>query len=440
MSEQTLRVAETCDIPENTMSEKTEQPVAHDDTPEVPLGKSTFLYAFFILYCLFALDYAARLGVLSVFPTMQKELGFSDAQLGLIGSTVLMGMSLFVLPISYLADKTSKKHALAGMSALWGVGSALCGMMSGFVPILLGRLLVGMGNASYAPVSVSMLTSWSPKSRWGAVIGTYNSSMAVGMAVGTSLSGVLAVMYGWRVPFVVLGVLTLFFAALALTLPHSTPPRQAAATVTMKEAFGVTLKNRTLVLVGIGGGLANLTLGSLMAWVPMYLVRTFEWSSAEVGGILGPLYLVGGIVVAPLAGIVSDRVARIDNRARLWLGVPVLLISSGLFVAGFGWAVFPVIAAGMLVINLAFAGLHITTQEVVPSRYRASAYGTYVIVMQGLGFFGPVLVGGLSEAFGLTQALMFMQGSLVLAATSLLLAGFTYRVDFARARELESVN
>lgn len=45
--------------------------------------------------------------------------------------------------------------------------------------------------------------------------------------------------------------LTLLLAALALTLP----PCQATTKVNMKEAIGVSLKNKTLVLVGIGGGL-----------------------------------------------------------------------------------------------------------------------------------------------------------------------------------------
>ena len=74
------------------------------------------------------------------------------------GSAVLCGMTLFVLPPPY-RDKTSKKKAITLMSGLWGVGCLLCGLVSNFFLILLGRFMVGMGNASYAPVSVSMLTS-----------------------------------------------------------------------------------------------------------------------------------------------------------------------------------------------------------------------------------------------------------------------------------------
>ena len=75
----------------------------------------------------------------------------------------------------------------------------------------------------------------------------------------------------------------------------------------------------------------------------------------------------------------------------------------------------------------------------MPARYRASAYGTYVTFLQGIGFFGPVIAGGLSQAFGLNDALVYMQGILFLAALCMLIAGFTYRSDLAKAKMMDSL-
>lgn len=147
----------------------------NDDVPAVPVSKKVFAFGFVVLFMLFMLDFAARLGVTTVFPMMQKDLGLSDSQLGFAGSLVLLGMSMFVLPFSFLADRGQKNRAVAYMGALWGVGSLLCGFASSFIWILVGRFTVGMGNASYAPVSVSMLTSWIKRSRWGTTIGFYNA-------------------------------------------------------------------------------------------------------------------------------------------------------------------------------------------------------------------------------------------------------------------------
>ena len=416
-----------------------QQQVANDDVADVIVSKPKYIYGVIVLYCLFMLDFAARLGVLAVFPSMQKELGFTDAELGLIGSAVLLSMGLFVLPLSYLADKTSKKRAITVMSLLWGVGCTLCGFVTNLFLILGGRFLVGIGNSSYAPVSVSLLTSWTKKSRWGSAIGIYNSSMAVGLALGTSASGLLAGLYGWRVSFMVIGGLTLVFAVLSMFLPNGTEKQGASPKKSnLKEAFGVTLKNKTLVLMGIGAGLSNLVFASMMAWIPMYLVRTLGWSSAEAGAALGPVYLIGGICIMPVSGL-SDRLARIDNRTRAWFGMPIFLLSATLFIIAFSYGWFIPIVLGILLVNFPYTGIHISTQELVPARYRASAYGTYVTFLQGIGFFGPVIAGGLSQAFGLNDALVYMQGILFLAALCMLIAGFTYRSDLAKAKMMDSL-
>lgn len=126
---------------------------------------------------LFLLDFAARLGITAVFPAMQKDLRLSDSQVGAVGSTVLLGMTASVLPFSFLADKGPKKHAVDLMFAVWGVGCTLCGLVSHLFLIVLGRFMVGIGNISYALVSVSMLTSWTRRSRWGSIIGAYNFAL-----------------------------------------------------------------------------------------------------------------------------------------------------------------------------------------------------------------------------------------------------------------------
>ena len=245
------------------------------EEPAVPVSRPRFMFAFVVLYMLFLLDFSARLGVTSVFPAMQKALGLTDSQIGVAGSAVLCGMTLFVLPLSFIADKTSKKKAITLMSGLWGVGCLLCGLVSNFFLILLGRFMVGMGNASYAPVSVSMLTSWTKKSRWGSVIGLYNSSMSVGLAAGTAVAGILAQSIGWRAPFIVMGVVTLLFMVLSMALPKTSakPENAKKDDVSLKEAFGVTLKNKTLVMLGIGVGLGNMVYSSMVAWIPMFLGR-----------------------------------------------------------------------------------------------------------------------------------------------------------------------
>ncbi|MFR2386310.1 MAG: MFS transporter, partial [Bilophila wadsworthia] len=303
-----------------------EKGLAASDEPTSPVGKKWFLFGFGVLYMLFLLDFAARLGITAVFPAMQKDLGLSDSQVGVAGSAVLLGMTVFVLPFSFLADKGSKKHAVNLMSAVWGVGCTLCGLVSHLFLIVLGRFMVGIGNASYAPVSVSMLTSWTRRSRWGSVIGAYNSAMSVGLALGTTIAGVLAQHYGWRSAFLAVGGLTLLFTALSLFLPNVKNHVSAASAdgkrehVKVREAFAFTLQNKTLILLGIGVGIANMGYTSMISWIPMFMVRIMGWTSTEVGAYMGPAYLITGLLITPFSGWLSDRLGLWSRRTRAWLG------------------------------------------------------------------------------------------------------------------------
>ncbi len=413
---------------------------AEDDIPRVPVGKGWFVYGFCTLYILFLLDFAARLGITTVFPDMQRELGFSDSQIGVAGSVVLLGMTAFVLPFSFLADKTSKRRVISLMSALWGVGCLLCGVISNFFMIVFGRFLVGVGNSSFAPVAVSILTSWSRRSRWGSVLGLFNSAMSVGLALGTAVAGLLAQKYGWRVPFVLIGGLTLLFAALSLLLPRSERevPVIVKEAVSFREALAFTAKNKTLILLGVGAGASNMVYASMIAWIPMFLVRYMGWTSGEVGAYMGPVYLLSGLLVMPLSGVLSDKLGLWDRRTRAWLCFPCYFIVSVLFTIAAVYQVFFCFALGMVLYIIPITGVHIATQELVPVRYRASSYGTYVIFLQGLGFFGPMLAGALSDAFGLQLSLIYMQATFVLGALIMLIAGFTYNADFTRAQALEA--
>ena len=100
------------------MSQATQTPPieAPAEEPAVPVSRPRFMFAFVVLYMLFLLDFSARLGVTSVFPAMQKALGLTDSQIGVAGSAVLCGMTLFVLPLSFIADKTSKKKEIGRAS------------------------------------------------------------------------------------------------------------------------------------------------------------------------------------------------------------------------------------------------------------------------------------------------------------------------------------
>ena len=415
------------------------------------IKKSAFIFCFIVFYMLFMLDFAARLGITSAFPAMKQDLGLSDSSIGMAGSGVLLGMTLFVMPCSYLADKFSKKRAINIMSLIWGAGCALCGMASHLGFVIAGRFMVGIGNASFAPVSVAMLTSWVPRKLWGTTIGIYNSAMSLGLALGTTVVGVLVHNFGWRSAFFFIGGLSILFGILSFfvqeaktdnSFPNKIERSVSSKTgnaVTVREAFAYTMKNKTLLLLGSGVGLANMGYTAMITWIPMYLVRIMGWNAAEVAAYMGPVYLIQGLVVTALSGVFIDWLNRKTSpRSRAFLGFPAFLLCGFSYFCGFHYQWIIPLAFGMFLFKIPVTGVHVATQELVPPRYKSTAYGTYVILLQGIGFFGSLLVGMLSDNFGLQKAVEYMQFVFVAGAILMFLGGLTYMQDLQRTVDMEN--
>lgn len=410
-----------------------------DTRPLVPLSRNRLILSMTILYLLFASDLWARVGINALLPVLQKDLQLTDIQIGMLGSAVLIGMISFVLPASYLADKWSRRGTVCLMGLTWSVGTILCGLVPSMTMLILGRFLVGGGNSSYAPASVAMLTNWFPKKSWGRVIGLYNTSYQIGISGGLIVTGYLAAAHGWRTTFIIIGIPSLILALTALLIPAGPARAATAATptaprVSVREALSVILKNRTLMSTALATTFFNMTATSFIMFTSIYFMREMGMDVAKAASILGLMGLTG-FAAMPLGGLILDIWYKRDMRCRGWFPAICLLLTAILFCAGYAGKSLLFMTLGCFVINMVPTCYHVITQEVVPARYKASSYGSLVIFLQLGGTIGSTLTGILSHSFGIQQALVWVQLSLVLSACCFLAAGLCYRQDFARAQE-----
>ncbi|WP_300707870.1 MFS transporter [uncultured Desulfovibrio sp.] len=410
-----------------------------DTRPLVPLPRNKLILSMTILYLLFASDLWARVGINALLPVLQKDLQLTDIQIGMLGSAVLMGMISFVLPASYLADRWSRRGTVCLMGLTWSLGTILCGLVPSMGMLLLGRFLVGGGNSSYAPASVSMLTNWFPKKSWGKVIGLYNTSYQIGISGGLIVTGHLAALYGWRMTFIIIGIPSLILALTSLCIPGT--PKQAVAAraeasrkVSVREALRVILGNRTLMATALATTFFNIMATSFIMFSSIYFMREMNMDVAGAASILGLMGLTG-FAAMPLGGYLLDAWYRHDMRCRGWFPAICLLAAALLFCLAYSWKSLPLMTIGCFVLNMVPTCYHVITQEVVPARYKASSYGSLVIFLQLGGSIGSTLTGVLSHAYGIQQALVWIQAALVLSALCFLAAGFAYRHDFFRAQE-----
>src|SRR3954470_14282732 len=79
------------------------------------------------------------LGILA--QPIQADLHLSDTEFGAIGGLAFALLyAVLAVPLSYLADRTSRSAVVASSLAVWSAFTALCGIASGFGQLFLFRL------------------------------------------------------------------------------------------------------------------------------------------------------------------------------------------------------------------------------------------------------------------------------------------------------------
>ena len=424
------------------------QPVNADDKPLIYVPPKKRTVFFLILYGLFIVDFISRVGINAIFPVIQEDLNLTDTQVGMMGSVVLFGMAVFVLPISFLGEKFSSKKTVSILSLIWTAGTLLSGIANNFGTLIAARFFVGAGNSAYAPLSNSLITNMYPKSRWGKQVGLYNTAMTVGGALGAIVFANIAANFGWRMSFYACGIVSLMLAIASFSLPDAkkllaeqhkqhSGDDSSEPKVRVGDALKVIGKNGSLLYVCVGAAIVAMVMQAMNSWLSIYFVREMGYTvsfAATLSAVMGIIGTIG----FPIGGAIMDKWYKRDKRGRVFLPCICIFFATILYIIGIRAEMVVSIFVGSFLLTTASTSFHVATQELVPAWYKSVSYGVYVLSIQLFGAVGPILAGSLSEMMGLVPALTILLSIAFLAVVVLFLASRGYVKNFDRARALEA--
>src|SRR5215469_5999089 len=96
---------------------------------------------------------------------VRKEFSLSDTQLGWINTAFTVLYGVVGLPLGRLADKVSRKKLLAAGMVVWAVLTASARWVFTYPFLVIGRLGVGVGEATCAPTATSWIGDLFPPKR-----------------------------------------------------------------------------------------------------------------------------------------------------------------------------------------------------------------------------------------------------------------------------------
>lgn len=136
-----------------------------------------------------------------VLPSIQKSLGASGTDLFWILNAYLLMLSALMLIGGALGDKLGRKKVFIIGILIFIAGSAACGVAPGVTPLVIFRVVQGIGGALMIPGSLSLISSSINEKERGKAIGTWSAFTTVVTIGGPVLGGALADAGYWRYIF-----------------------------------------------------------------------------------------------------------------------------------------------------------------------------------------------------------------------------------------------
>lgn len=148
-----------------------------------------------VLVFIMNIDYTAV--NLALLPISEDISGDLHTLQWLLSGYVLI-WAAFVIPGGRLADLYGKKTILIIGLTVFMLGSALTGMGTSAIELILGRLMQGLGAAFFCAPAYGLIFSSVPLAKQGMAMGIIGGASGIGLATGPSLAGLIIRESSWR--------------------------------------------------------------------------------------------------------------------------------------------------------------------------------------------------------------------------------------------------
>jgi FSR family fosmidomycin resistance protein-like MFS transporter len=383
------------------MSQQAVLPVKVSKASESPMFKILFIIGLCHL-----LNDAIQSVVPAMFPILQKSMGLSFTQLGIIAFSLNMVSSVMQPVVGIFTDKRPMPYALPiGLTFTLG-GIFWLGFAPGFSMVVMSVIFIGLGSAVFHPEG-SRVAHMAAGSRRGLAQSIYQVGGNTGQALAPLITALILVPLGqigasWFTIVAFLAVMLLFY--IANWYNH----RLTTTTLLKKKSFSVSPKKglspevkKALVFILLLIFARSWYISGMTNFYAFYTIKLYALSIKESQLFLFA-FLVSGAFGTFFGGPLADR-----------FGKKKIISISMLATVPFSILI-PYVPAYVAFIFLLFTGFILMTsfsvtvvyaQELVPGRIGTMS-GLTVGLAFGMGAIGSVGLGYIADAIGLQPMVM----------------------------------
>ncbi|MBX7221430.1 MAG: MFS transporter [Blastocatellia bacterium] len=383
-----------------------ETPQSSPANPSPPVSNSYAWFALGMLTLLNLLNYVDRFIFAALIPYIKTDTGFSDGQIGIIGSAFTWIYTICAPLFGYLGDRYHRGRLIAFGITVWSLATAGAGISRNFVQLLFARSAVGIGEANYATIAPGLLSDFFTKARRGMAMSVFFATIPIGTAIGYLVGGSLGKpeSWGWRHTLYLVGLPGLVTAVLMLFLKE--PVRGAMdekepsgvtgqlepvkpKTLSWKEGYVTLFTNLGYLCTCLGYASVTFAVGALVFWAPEWLKSDKGISAEEANTVLGVCAVLGGSIGTLVGGVLGDQMQkrmkgayfRICSVSAAISAIPTLIAIMSSNPMVYKTSIF-------LAITILFLGngpVNTVLVNLVPVNLRTTALGLVVVIIHVLG-------------------------------------------------------
>ncbi len=253
------------------------------------------------------LNYVDRQIIAVLKPVISADMHWSDADYGRLATLFQFAAVVAYLFTGRLVDRLGIKWANPIAVGAWSLAAMSHGAARTFVQFAAARVALGATEAMGTPTGIKTIGALFPPAQRAGAIGISNAAGNVGAIVTPLIIPAVALTFGWRASFVVVGAIGIAWAVVWLFAARNLLPTETV--LPTADSSGTILNDRRTWAIAIAKALSDQVWWLLLFWTPDFFHRQFGLGLAQLGP---PLAVIYGAAAAGsiLAGLASTRLIR----------------------------------------------------------------------------------------------------------------------------------